>query len=295
MGRACYDPRSMPQTTPKPPLPVRIGHSPDADDAFMFYALAARKVETGPYGVEEVMADIETLNRMALEGRLEVTALSAHAYPFLRQRYWLMPCGASLGDGYGPCVVARRVFDRDALREATIAIPGTLTSAALALRLYLGEHRTRVMPFDRILPAVEAGEVEAGLIIHEGQLTYSSLGMSLVVDLGAWWKRETGLPLPLGLNAVRQDLGLETARALTRILRRSVEYGLAHRREALEHALPFARGLDRERVDRFVGMYVNNFTVELGGIGRQAVRAFLDAGLRAGAFAGDVEPEFVEI
>jgi len=276
----------------------------------MFYALSAGRIDTGRFRIEEFLADIETLNRMALEGQLEVTALSAHAWPFLASRYRLMPCGASFGDGYGPCVVARRVLDRDGLRAATIAIPGKLTSAALALHLYLGTqpgesplrrpagpvepYRTRVIPFDQILPAVESGEVEAGLLIHEGQLTYARSGLSLVVDLGAWWKRETGLPLPLGLNAVRRDLGDEGGRELTRILRASIEYSLAHRRQALEHALPYARGLDRERADRFVGMYVNGYTVDLGSVGRHAVRAFLQAGSRAGAFDIPADPEFVE-
>jgi 1,4-dihydroxy-6-naphthoate synthase len=260
----------------------------------MFYALSAGRLDTGGYRVEEVLSDIETLNRRALEGELEMTALSAHAYPFLAQRYVLTSCGASLGDGYGPCVVGRRVLDRDGLRETTIAIPGTLTSAALALRLYLGEFRSLVMPFDRILPAVESGEVEAGLIIHEGQLTYSGKGLSLMVDLGAWWKRETGLPLPLGLNAVRRDLGEEAGRDLARLLRASIEYSLAHRREALAHAMKYARGLERDKADRFVGMYVNSFTVELGSIGRRAVREFLAAGHRAGALPRAVEPEFVE-
>jgi 1,4-dihydroxy-6-naphthoate synthase len=273
---------------------VRIGHSPDADDAFMFYSLSVGRIDTGRYRVEEVLSDIETLNRMALEGQLEVSAVSVHAYPFIASRYRLMPCGASLGDGYGPCVVARRIIDREGLREVTVAIPGALTSAALALRLYVGELRSRVMPFDRILPAVAAGEVDAGLIIHEGQLTYASQGLSLVVDLGAWWKRQTGLPLPLGINVVRRDLGAEAGRALTSILRASIEYSLAHRREAVSHALPFARGLDRERADRFVGMYVNGFTVDLGSLGRRAVRAFLEAGQRAGAFERVPETDFIE-
>ena len=273
---------------------MRLGHSPDSDDAFMFYGLSAGRLDTGGYRVEEVLSDIETLNRRALEGDLEMTALSAHAYAFLAERYVLTSCGASLGDGYGPCVVGRRVLDRDGLRETTIAIPGTLTSAALALRLYLGEFRSLVMPFDSILAAVESGEVEAGLIIHEGQLTYSAKGLSLMVDLGAWWKRETGLPLPLGLNAVRRDLGEEAGRDLARLLRASIEYSLAHRREALAHAMKYARGLERDKADRFVGMYVNSFTVELGSIGRRAVREFLAAGHRAGALPRAVEPEFIE-
>ncbi len=273
---------------------VRIGHSPDADDAFMFYALASGKLDTGRYEIAEVMSDIETLNRRALEGELEVTALSAHAYPYLCEGYVLTSCGASIGDGYGPVVVSRRVIDRDGLRACTIAIPGKLTSAALALRLYLGECRTKVMPFNRILPAVEAGEVEAGLLIHEGQLTYTRSGLSLVVDLGAWWKRETGLPLPLGLNAVRRDLGPEMGRDLARLLRSSIEYGLENRKPALDHALTYARGLERERADRFVGMYVNSFTVELGSIGRKALRTFLEEGHRAGAFPNKVEPEFLD-
>jgi 1,4-dihydroxy-6-naphthoate synthase len=275
-------------------LRVRVGHSPDADDAFMFYGLSTGRIDTGRYRVEEVLSDIETLNRMAIEGELEVTAVSAHAYPFIASRYRLTPCGASLGDGYGPCVVARRILDREGLREVTIAVPGALTSAALALRLYLGEFRSRILPFDRILPAVASGEADAGLVIHEGQLTYASQGLSLVVDLGAWWKRETGLPLPLGLNAVRRDLGEEAGRDLTRILRASIEHSLAHRREAVSHALPFARGLDRERADRFVGMYVNGYTVDLGSIGRRAVQAFLEAGQRAGAFQKVPQIDFIE-
>ncbi|MEE9219587.1 MAG: MqnA/MqnD/SBP family protein [Acidobacteriota bacterium] len=275
-------------------LRVRIGHSPDADDAFMFYALASGKLDTGRYRIEEILNDIETLNHRALEGDLEVTALSAHAYAFLAGRYVLTPCGASFGDGYGPVVVARQVLDREGLRQCTIAIPGRLTSAALALRLYLGEHRTQVLPFDRILPAVQSGEVEAGLLIHEGQLTYASGGLSLIVDLGAWWKRQTGLPLPLGVNAVRRDLDQQAQRDLTRLLRTSIEYGLANRRAALDHAMTYARGLERERADRFVSMYVNSFTVELGSIGRNAVRTFLREGHRAGAFPNQVEPEFID-
>ena len=264
--------------------PIRIGHSPDPDDAFMYFGIARGRVETGGFRVEQVLEDIESLNRRAMEGELEVTAISVHAYAYVAHRYALMSCGASMGEGYGPIVVSRRARAPESLREATVAVPGTLTSAFLALRLYLGASFPHVVvPFDRILDAVVSGEADAGLIIHEGQLTYGDLGLERVLDLGAWWADETGgLPLPLGANAVRRDLGPATMRALTRMYRDSIAYGLAHRAEALEYAKAFGRGLDDGRNDRFVGMYVNDRTLDYGDAGRRSIRAFLERGAAAG-------------
>jgi 1,4-dihydroxy-6-naphthoate synthase len=263
---------------------VRVGHSPDPDDAFMFYGIASGRVDTGRYRIEQVLEDIETLNRLALAGALEVTAASIHAYAHLAERYVLMPCGASMGDGYGPCVVARSPLTADDLAECLIAVPGTLTSAFLALKLFLGRgFRHEVVPFDRILETVRDGGADAGLIIHEGQLTYSGMDLRLVTDLGAWWaERTSGLPLPLGGNVVRRDLGPDTQRELTRILRASIDYGLAHRAEALDYAMDYGRGLGRDLTDRFVGMYVNDLTREYGERGRLAIARFLDEGRAAG-------------
>ncbi|HUC43754.1 MAG TPA: MqnA/MqnD/SBP family protein [Candidatus Sulfotelmatobacter sp.] len=270
---------------PTSPRPVaRIGHSPDPDDAFMYYAIAAGKVDTGGFAVEQVLEDIESLNRRALEGDLEVTALSIHAYAHLADRYALMPCGASMGDGYGPIVVARTPFPLSELASRTIAIPGRLTSAYLALRLYVGaEPPAVVLPFDRILDAVAAGRVDAGLVIHEGQLTYADAGLVKLLDLGAWWTERTGgLPLPLGGNAVRRDLGPASMRALTRMYRDSIAYALDHREEALAYAKDYGRGLDDARNDRFVGMYVNALTLDYGDRGRRSVERFLAEGAAAG-------------
>lgn len=274
--------------------PIRIGHSPDPDDAFMFYGLAKGLVPTPGYRVVQVLEDIETLNRMALEGAIEVTAASIHAYAHLADRYALLSCGASMGDGYGPIVVTRVPATPGDLKRMTIAVPGRLTSATLALRLALGEVRTVVLPFDRILPAVAGGDQEAGLLIHEGQLTYGAGGAGLhkVIDLGAWWKERTGLPLPLGGNVVRRDLGPETIGAISGFLRRSIAFGLEHRDEALTYALDFGRGLGRDLADRFVGMYVNGYTLDYGPDGRRAVQAFLDAGREAGILPRRVEVVF---
>lgn len=263
---------------------VRIGHSPDPDDAFMYYAIAKGRVDTAGYNVVQVLEDIESLNRRALAGELEVTALSIHAYAHLADRYALMACGASMGDGYGPIVVARDPRAGDALAEKTIAIPGTLTSAYLALRLYLeADFACVVVPFDRILEVVAAGGADAGLIIHEGQLTYASHGLTKVADLGVWWfDRTGGLPLPLGGNAVRRDLGGDAMRALTTMYRESIGFALTHRAEALDYAKAFGRGLDDETNDRFVGMYVNDLTLDYGDRGRRAIQRFLDEGARAG-------------
>jgi 1,4-dihydroxy-6-naphthoate synthase len=277
------------------PSRVRVGHSPDPDDAFMFYGIASGRVGTAPYVVDQVLEDIEALNRRALAGELEVTAASIHACAHLADRYALMPCGSSMGDGYGPCVVSRSELDVEALASRTIAVPGTLTSAFLALRLLVGSgFRPLVVPFDRILDAVVGGEVDAGLIIHEGQLTYAEHGLHLVVDLGVWWSEHTGgLPLPLGGNLVRKDLGPSAMRRLTEIVRASIELGLDHRQEALEYALAFARGLDRDRANRFVGMYVNELTRDCGERGRRAIDRLLNEGRAAGLLPRPVALEFV--
>jgi 1,4-dihydroxy-6-naphthoate synthase len=278
---------------------IRVGHSPDPDDAFMFHALANGKIDTGRYRFVHELVDIETLNRRALSGELELTAVSLHAYAYLTDRYLLCTSGASMGDGYGPMVVARKTMDRERVAASTIAVPGTLTSAFLALRLWLArgfEHV--VVPFDRILTAVEAGEwegrrVDAGLIIHEGQLTFARHKLELVVDLGRWWKDETALPLPLGANAIRKDLGGEVIRDVDRLLRQSIDYGLNHRAEALEYALRYGRDLDRPLADRFVGMYVNEWTRDFGEPGREACRLFLERGFKSGVIPKLVTPQFV--
>lgn len=263
---------------------VRIGHSPDPDDAFMYYAIATGKVDTGGYAVVQVLEDIESLNRRALAGELEVTAISIHAYAHLADRYALMACGASMGDGYGPIVVAKAPLAGRDLARKTIAIPGTLTSAFLALRLYLGDAFPYVVvPFDEILDFVAAGSADAGLIIHEGQLTYAAQGLVKIVDLGAWWGERTGgLPLPLGGNAVRRDLGEEAMRVLTKMYRDSIAFGLDNRAEALGYAKVFGRGLDDRLNDRFVGMYVNDLTLDYGERGRLSIQRFLDEGASAG-------------
>jgi len=261
----------------------------------MFYGIASGNVETAGFDLEQVLEDIESLNRRALRGELEVSAVSIHAYPHLAQRYALMHCGASMGDGYGPCVVAASSLDRNDLASRTIAVPGTLTSAFLALRLFLGrDFRFEVVPFDLIPEAVKQGRVDAGLIIHESQVTYRDEGLRLVVDLGAWWAERTGgLPLPLGGNVVRRDLGLDVVRSLTRILAASIDYGLAHRPAALSYALEFGRGFDEALADRFVGMYVNDLTRDYGERGRAAIRRFLSEGSAAGLVPPIDSLEFV--
>ena len=273
---------------------ITIAHSPDSDDAFMFYGLAKGKLDTGGLEVSHVLTDIETLNQEAKAGRYEVTAISFHAYPYVADKYALMPCGGSIGDGYGPLLVAREPLDPRQLASKTVAVPGTLTSAYLALKLFAPSVATRVVPFDRILAEVRSGGADVGLIIHEGQLTFGGLGLVKLLDLGAWWKQETGLPLPLGGNAVRRDLGPEMMKRLTRLVRESVRYSLAHRSEALEYAMSFARGMETGIADRFVGMWVNEMTVESGERGRQAVQTFLDRGHAAGILPRPVQVDFVE-
>lgn len=278
---------------------IRVGHSPDPDDAFMFYALAQDRIPTGRYRFEHELVDIETLNRRAFAGELELTALSLHAYAYVADKYLLCTCGASMGDGYGPMVVTRQPSTLGDLHGKTIAVPGTLTTAFLALRLCLGrEFPYVVVPFDQILDVTEAGEfqgtkVDAGLIIHEGQLTYRDQGLHLAVDLGEWWKRETTLPLPLGANGIRKDLGPDCIREVNELLKASIRFGLEHRTNALQHAEQFGRGLDRSKADEFVGMYVNDWTLDFGPRGRQAVTLLLERAHAAGVVRHLVRPEFV--
>jgi 1,4-dihydroxy-6-naphthoate synthase len=276
---------------------IVVAHSPDSDDAFMFYGLAAGKIPTDGRRYVHELADIETLNRRALRGELEVTAVSIHAYAHLADRYALLPHGASMGDRYGPRLVARteRPDDpRAAIAGRRIAIPGELTTAALALQMFQPQVDPVVVPFDRIEGAVSRGEVDAGVLIHEGQLTYADDGLHLWTDLGEWWHGETGLPLPLGGNVVRRDLGNELITAISRDLRASIRYGLAHRDEALEHAMQYARGLARSRVDRFVEMYVNDLTLDYGERGRAAVRTLLDRAAAAGLLPAGIDVRFVD-
>ena len=272
---------------------ISLAHSPDSDDAFMFYGLARGKVKSAELEITHVLTDIETLNQQARSGVFEVTAVSYHAYPYVADRYVLMPCGGSIGDGYGPLLVAREPLAPETIARRVVAVPGTLTTAYLALRLLAGDVETRVVPFDRILDEVREGRADLGLIIHEGQLTYGGQGLVKVLDLGAWWKQETGLPLPLGANVVRRDLGEELMRELTRLVRETVRYSLAHRKEALAYAMSFARGMDPAVADRFVGMWVNEMTIDLGERGREAVSALLARGHQAGVIPMRVEPEFV--
>jgi 1,4-dihydroxy-6-naphthoate synthase len=273
---------------------ISLAHSPDSDDAFMFYGLAKGHVETDGLQVDHVLQDIESLNRAAEEGRHEVTAISFHAYPYVADRYALMPCGGSIGDGYGPLLVARDDLDPAEAATRRVAVPGERTSAFLALKLFAPGARTYVVPFDRILDEVREGRAEMGLVIHEGQLTYGGQGLRKVLDLGAWWKGETGLPLPLGGNAVRRDLGPEMMARLTRLVRDTVRYSLAHRADALQYALGFARGMDPSVADRFVGMWVNDMTVDCGPRGREAVQTLLDRGHAAGIVPRAVRVDFVD-
>ena len=278
---------------------IRVGHSPDPDDAFMFYALAKDSFDTGNYRFQHELVDIETLNRRAFTGELELTAISLHAYAYLSDKYAICACGASMGDKYGPMVVSRDENTIEDVKQFTIAVPGTLTTAYLALRMCLGlDFDHVVVPFDEILDVVEAGsyegkEVQAGLIIHEGQLTYGSQNLKLVVDLGQWWFEETGLPLPLGANAIRRDLGMDAMEEVTALLKQSIEYGLENRDAALDYALGFGRGLDRSMADEFVGMYVNDWTIDFGERGRQAVTKLLRRGYETGVIENLIVPEFI--
>ncbi|HEX2644157.1 MAG TPA: MqnA/MqnD/SBP family protein [Thermoanaerobaculia bacterium] len=278
------------------PTLIRIAHSPDSDDAFMFYALTQGLLDVEGLQIEHRLQDIESLNQAAFEGTYEITAFSFHAYAHLADRYQVMPSGASFGDGYGPVVVSREPLGRADLVGRKIAIPGQLTTAHLALRLWQPEVTTEIHPFDQILDLVQNGTVDAGVIIHEGQLTYQDLGLRAVVDLGAWWKEETGGPLALGGNGIRRDLDEGLKRRLCRLLTQSINYALDNRTEALGYAVRFARGIEDDpvRSDRFVGMYVNDWTRDYGDAGRKAVQLLLDRGYEAGILPRRVEAEFIE-
>lgn len=284
-----------------------LGHSPDPDDAFMFYAMAENKIDLRGYRFEHRLEDIQTLNERALRGELHLSAISIHAYAFVTERYALLPCGASMGDGYGPIVITKSqasrvqpaaatedVDARESLRGRTIAVPGKMTSAFLALQIFLGKFDFVVVPFDKIFDAVKDGRADAGLIIHEGQLTYARSGFEKVVDLGEWWKRETGLPLPLGGNVLRKDIPPAARRDILEIMRESIDYGLAHRDAAVRHSLPYARDMDAVLAGKFIGMYVNDLTRDYGETGRAAIRKFLGDARQAGYIDKHVEAEFVE-
>ncbi|HEV2046775.1 MAG TPA: MqnA/MqnD/SBP family protein [Chthoniobacterales bacterium] len=281
-----------------------LGHSPDPDDAFMFYAMAENKIDLRGYRFKHQLEDIQTLNERALRGELHISAISIHAYAYVADKYALLPCGASMGDGYGPIVVttAERslpagkgdVDAREWLSDRVIAVPGRMTSAYLALQLYLGDFKYVAVPFDQVFDAVKSGRADAGLIIHEGQLTYARSGFQKIVDLGEWWKRETGLPLPLGGNVLRKDIPSPVRRDLAEIVRQSIDFGLAHRDEAVRHSLLYARDMNSELAGKFIGMYVNEFTRDYGQVGRAAIRKFLGNARAAGYINNEVDIEFAE-
>jgi len=273
---------------------IRLGHSPDPDDAFMFWALAAGAIDTRGFEFEHVLQDIQTLSEWALEGRLETTAMSLASYPLVQDLYAILPHGASMGSGYGPVVVGPRALSRDELLATEIVVPGEMTTAFLTLRLYLGEEfKHRSLPFDQILDEIRSGRADVGLLIHEGQLTYASLGLEKSVDLGEWWLLETGLPLPLGINVARRDLGEETLHELSEVLRESIRAGLDNGEEAMKYAMQFGRGLDERLADRFVGMYVNELTEDYGDEGRKAVEELLRRAEAIGFYGRPVELSFI--
>jgi 1,4-dihydroxy-6-naphthoate synthase len=274
---------------------IRVAHSPDSDDAFMFWALAHDKVDTEGLTFEHTLTDIETLNQEAMKGTYELTAISYHAYAKVYDKYALLNVGSSIGDKYGPVVIAKKPLTKEALKNVVVAVPGEMTTAYLALKIWEPELKTQVVPFDQIMERVESGEFQAGLIIHEGQLTYQKQGFVKVVDLGEWWFEETNLTLPLGGNAIRLDLGDEMIQKIGRVLKRSIEFGLKHREEALDYALQFARGLDRETANEFVGMYVNEMTLDADVEIRKAVKLLLWRGYGIGMIPEKVEPKFVDV
>jgi 5,8-dihydroxy-2-naphthoate synthase len=271
---------------------ITLGHSPDPDDAFMFYALAADKIDTHGITFNHVIQDIETLNRRAMNAELDVTAVSIHAYAYVLDQYALLTSGASMGDDYGPLVISREPMSVDELQKATIAVPGMMTTAYLTLRLCIGEVKTVVVPFDQIMDTVERGDVDAGLLIHEGQLTYSARGFHKVIDLGEWWMSETDLPLPLGGNAIKKSLGPELIGLVSRLLRQSIEFGLENREVAVRHSMKYGRGMAESLTDKFVGMYVNDYTIDYGERGREAVTLLLERAHEAGIIPRPVRLEF---
>jgi 1,4-dihydroxy-6-naphthoate synthase len=273
---------------------ISVAHSPDSDDAFMFYGLATNKVRVPSLKFTHTLSDIETLNRKAKDAFYDLTAVSFHAYPYLQDHYALLPSGGSVGEGYGPMIVANREYSVEQIKNKKIAVPGTLTTAYLVLKLFAPEVQTEVVPFDQIIPQVLQGRYEAGLIIHEGQLTYSKSGLHRVVDLGKWWREETGLPLPLGGNAIKRGLGAEVMHEVSTALRESIQYGLDHRDEALEYAMQFARDLDRQLASRFVSMYVNERTLDYGEEGRKAITRLLDMGYERGIIPHKPRVEFID-
>jgi 1,4-dihydroxy-6-naphthoate synthase len=272
---------------------ITVAHSPDSDDAFMFYGLATNKVRRPGLRFAHTLCDIESLNRKAMEGVYDVTAISFHAYPYIQDHYALLPSGGSVGEGYGPMIVAVRPFTQAEIKRVRVAVPGTLTTAYLALKLFAPGIETDVVPFDRIIPQILEGRHEAGLIIHEGQLSYAKAGLQRIVDLGRWWQKVTGLPLPLGGNAIRRALGRELMMSVGIALRESIQYALDHRDEALAYAMQFARDLDPQLADKFVGMYVNERTLDYGSDGREAVRRLLEMGHKAGIIPREARVEFV--
>lgn len=269
-------------------MKIRIAHSPDSDDAFMFYALTTGKIDTEGLDIEHILADIETLNREALKGTYEVSAISFHTYPYVADKYLVLPSGGSVGEGYGPIVVSKDSLDT--LKGKRIAIPGELTTAYLVLKLYQPDFQEVFIPFDEILRAVKEGIVDAGLVIHEGQLSYQDKGLRKIIDLGEWWQEERGLPLPLGCNVIRKDLGMDNIRKMEKLMKESIKYALEHREEALEFARRYARDIreDRERTDKFVSMYVNHRTLDYGEDGRQAVRILIQLGIEKGIIKADM-------
>ena len=292
--KVCYDGPLM-----NTPMHLRLGHSPDPDDAFMFYALAYGKIPTEGLTFEHILKDIETLNSWAMEGKLEITALSLHAYSYVADKYVLLPQGASMGDRYGPIIVMKETVESASplalLKGARIAIPGLLTTANLLLHLYLSDFEGVIVPFDQIMDEVKSGKVDAGLLIHEGQLTHGEEGLHKIVDLGEWWHEQTGLPLPFGINAVRRDLGDPLMKKIARILKESIEYGLAHREPALNYAMQYGRGMPRDLADRFVEMYVNHRTMALGEEGMKGIYALLEMGWKKGVLKQQIIPEFVSL
>jgi 1,4-dihydroxy-6-naphthoate synthase len=272
---------------------ISVAHSPDSDDAFMFYGLATNKIRVPGLKFNHTLTDIETLNRKAMDGFYDVSAVSFHAYPYIQEKYALMPCGGSVGDKYGPMVVAQRAFGLEDLKRMKVAVPGTLTTAYLALKLFAPKIETVVVPFDQIIPEVLAGKYEAGLIIHEGQLSYERSGLQRIIDLGKWWHELTGLPLPLGGNAIRRELGPDLIATINKALRDSIQYALDHREEALAYAMQFARDLDHQMADRFVGMYVNARTLDYGDDGKEAVERLLTMGYKAGIIPMKPQVDFV--
>jgi len=272
---------------------IKVAHSPDSDDAFMFYGMATNKVRVPGVKFTHTLCDIETLNRKALNGSYDITAVSFHAYPYIQEHYALMPSGGSVGEGYGPMIVASRSMSPADVRKVKIAVPGTMTTAYLALKLFAPEAITEVVPFDEIIPRVLDGKFEAGLIIHEGQLTYGKAGLHRIVDMGKWWRDLTRMPLPLGGNAIKRDLGPTLTASCCNALRDSIQYALDHREEALQYAMQFARDLDVQQADKFVGMYVNERTLDYGPEGREAVRRLLEMGHHAGIISQETRLEFV--